>query len=667
MRMKIDLAYDLCIKPRRFLSAIPVAMGITCSTFNAQAQFADTTHTPELFSPVGIFSRQAPDPLRQITVTGFYRFFGTYTQHYADYVLNPVIQDTVLPRSIFIGDDSQLPNLLLNVAGRPGAKASWSFDLYMFQFLQGNIHEAYSKQVPDSLRPPVYAPLTTGRLGSNMLVQLGINLTGSYASPYGTFKLRTGGIHWHTLSEFTMASFRGYNRFILFEDNPWDPVGNNITARYDTYYNTGAINQDMRWGNRAFTGLILDGTALPGGLQFSGLLGKAEINGGFSQTPNYTYGGKLQKLFDRAQFISLNTLNSKTWSDSLALQSVVLHIITTEATAYLGDFKFNTEIGAGQYESPLHSGQWGEAVRAGMTTPVIGKATQLNVQYYRISPYVINNIGSFLNTSVSEYTVNDIPAGSVGSNAVLQPFASAMVRLGQMTNNRQGVQVNADLQLGKWKIGAGLSASGELIPVSNQITYGHPVNQLTRSRFWRWVYPTGVGPYGRYSVIFRDTYETVNLSDDSSGIAVHKKYFNVAEIQTKYATRLLNRELYIFFLGQYASVQRNFSPYIVTTEEAYIRQYVSECEMFYQVLNKVILTGYIGYERTLGNYLTDIDEETRRPRNQYGQGYGLGVDIDMGKNARLYIRNRWFAFEDTSFADDYFRGNETVVEYKLFF
>lgn len=652
---------------RASLLTVCIAAACALTPHLAHGQFADTIATPEPYAPVGLFPRQAPDPLKQITITGFYRFFGTYTQQYEDYVLNPVIGDTALPRSLFIGDDSQLPNLLLNVAGRPSAKASWAFDLYMFQFMQGNIGEAYSKPIADSLRPPVYAPLTTQRLSGNMLVQLGINLTGSYATPYGTFKLRTGGIHWHTLSEFTMASFRGFNRFILFEDNPWDPVGNSITTRYDTYYNTGAINQDMRWGNRAFTGVILDGTALPGGLQFSGLLGKAEINGGFSETPNYAFGGKLQKQFDRGQFISLNTMNSKTWSDSLALESVGFHLVTTEATAYLGKFRINTETGAGQYYSPLHNGQWGEAIRAGVTTPVMGKATQFNVQYYRISPHVINNIGSFLNTSINEYTVNDIPAGSVGSTAVLQPFSSAMVRLGQMTNNRQGIHLNSDFQIGKFKVGAGISASGELTPVSNQITYGHPVNQLTRSRFWRWVYPTGVGPYERYSVIFRDTYETVNLSDDSSGIAVHRKYFNVAEIQTKYATRLLNRELYVFFLGQYASAQRRFSPFIVTNEDAYIRQYVSECEIFYRVLDKVILTGYVGYERTLGNYLTDIDEETRRPRNQYGQGYGIGIDVDMGRNARLYIRNRWFAFEDTSFADDHFRGNETVVEYKIFF
>jgi hypothetical protein len=81
----------------------------------------------------------------------------------------------------------------------------------------------------------------------------------------------------------------------------------------------------------------------------------------------------------------------------------------------------------------------------------------------------------------------------------------------------------------------------------------------------------------------------------------------------------------------------------------------------------VLLNGYYGYERTLGNYLTDIDEVSRRPRNQYGEGVGTGFDIDLGKNARLYVRHRWYYFRDESFSLDRFRGRELTVELKAFF
>ena len=80
-----------------------------------------------------------------------------------------------------------------------------------------------------------------------------------------------------------------------------------------------------------------------------------------------------------------------------------------------------------------------------------------------------------------------------------------------------------------------------------------------------------------------------------------------------------------------------------------------------------MLSGYTGIERTLGNYLTDIDEETFRPMNQYGKSFGGGFDVDLGRNARLYIRQRWFSFQDKSFALDQFKGRELLVELKAFF
>ncbi len=81
----------------------------------------------------------------------------------------------------------------------------------------------------------------------------------------------------------------------------------------------------------------------------------------------------------------------------------------------------------------------------------------------------------------------------------------------------------------------------------------------------------------------------------------------------------------------------------------------------------MMLNVYGGYERTLGNYNTDINEETRRPLNQWGKSLGLGTDIDLGRNARLYVRRRWFSFVDTSFPLDDLKGNEWQVELKAFF
>lgn len=634
---------------------------LVLSGWQVKAQVPDTT-----LQKLGIMPKEEPSPLRKITVSGFYRFFGTLTQHDEPYVLNPVINDTVLSRQLFIGDDSQLPNFQLNIAGRPSDKTSWSFDVFAFQFLNGDLGTTYGQQVPDSLRPSFQDPLSGARLGGNMNLNLGINFTGSHETEVGTFTLRAGGIQWVRLSDLTMAGFRGYNRFTLFERNPWDPIGTAVDSRYNTYFNEGGINQDTRWGNRAFQGVVLDGVSLPGNLSFTAMVGKSEFNGGFAPWPSYTYGGKLHKSTG-AGFVGINTINSNAWADSLALERVGFDLITAEISHNFMGFNLHAEGGTGQYVSPDVNEGWGGLVSATVTTPKHKTIPQVSLHYFYISPKVINNNSIFLNTSIVEYNPTDLPAGTIGSTSVLQPFGSSMLRIGQMTNNRQGIDMNIEHALGDFRFNVGFSSQSELEPIASTITFGHPVNQLTRSRLWRWVFPTEVGPYQRYNVIFRDVYEVVNLADDSSGVVVNKKHFNIFEPQIKYKTKIFNKDLYVYYLGYYSTVQREWSPFLVTNEEAYIRQYATEFEAYLAVSDIIVLSGYFGYERTLGNYLTDINEETRRPRNQTGTGYGAGIDVDLGRNAQLYVRSRWFYFEDESFPLDKFKGQETLVELKIFF
>jgi hypothetical protein len=233
-----------------------------------------------------------------------------------------------------------------------------------------------------------------------------------------------------------------------------------------------------------------------------------------------------------------------------------------------------------------------------------------------------------------------------------------MVSVGRMTNNRQGVNLNAELDLDQLKLSLGIGASSELEGISNQITYGHPINGLTRSRLWRWNFPANVGPYSRYSVTYRDVYETVNLKDSIPTI----KHFNGIEFQAKYHPKYFNQKLYIFTLSKFTSVQD-----AVFTDDAYVRQYSNEFEAYYAMNSKLVFNGYAGFERTIANYDTETDFETKRPRDQFGNGYGLGIDYTIAKNTALFIRHRWFSFEDKSFERDQFKGTETILELKLTF
>ena len=611
---------------------------------------------------IGLFPKNESPQLYTFKLSGDYRFLGTFAQNKLPYQLTEVLGDVPKEKVLFIGDDSQLPQLTLRFSGRPSLKTSWGFDLYTFQFLEGNIKPTYSAKITENNLPTIYDPINGTRMAGNLGMQLGISMYGAFDTQVGSFLVKAGGIHWTSISDLTLASFRGYNRFSLFERNPWDPLGSSVEKRYFDFHNSGNIQQDSRWGEKAFTGLIIEGTNLPENTSLKAMFGKTELNGGFTLMPNYTYGGQLRKNFPSGNFIGINTFNSQTYVDSVGNESFGFNIATLESSFKLYKIGVKLEAGLGRAVSSNDNGDWGEALHLKIATPTIMDRLNIEAHMFRISPDVINNNSVFLNSAILQNTGNNVAAGSVGSSAVLQPFASQMTPLGMMTNNRQGINLNTEIDLDELKLSFAIGASGEIDAISSQITYNHPVNQLTRSRLWRWNFPANVGPYGNQSVIYRDVYETVNLTD-----GVSKNYFSGIEFQAKYHPKFLSSKLYLFSITRVYSAQDSWSAIPVLSDKAYLKQYNNELEAFYALTSKFVINGYLGIERTLAGYKTDIDLTSSKPRNQYGKGYGLGIDYTIAKNTAIFIRHRWFEFEDKSFQKDHFKGTETSLELKISF
>jgi hypothetical protein len=96
--------------------------------------FVDSNNNQRLASTdFGTFPKMEPSRLRSLNVNGFYRFFGTYRNMPAPYAFLPTSN---LPlREVFIGDDTQLPNMLININGKSRSGVSWGLDLFAFQFL----------------------------------------------------------------------------------------------------------------------------------------------------------------------------------------------------------------------------------------------------------------------------------------------------------------------------------------------------------------------------------------------------------------------------------------------------------------------------------------------------------------------------------------------------
>ena len=603
-------------------------------------------------------------PLRSFNINGNYRFYGQhriFTDNYhSGFGDNNEIEE-LGGRSILIGDASQLPELTLNVSGSPTSQTTFGTDIVVWNQNTGD-RDYYHN------------------------VQLGVNLYGSFKTDYANIGVKMGGIHWHSMTSFTMKSFSGYNRFSLFDRNPWDPQFKEIGKRYSEYYAKGAITQDTRFSQQAFQGLILDISELPLGLTANIIYGKtqnagsafANISDTSSNTrtanytvkfydntiPNFVYGGRLIKSLGKHQ-ISFNTINHRSYQDMLATVPIDNHIYTSEFNFNFKKISVAGEIGAGKYMDM----DMGEMISVKTTLNKKLTKIPIEVHYYRLSPNVINPNAEFVNTSVNEVSSASTNAETViGSNGVLQQTGSAVLGIGQMANNRQGLNINTDIKIKDLTITLGNGIAKELENLNNQLTYGHAVNGLTMSRFWRWEFPSNVGAYNKFSVLYRGVFETVTLTDLApNGDVVNDKYFNNVEAQLKYNFKLFKRDWHSFYLGSFASVQPDFSPITVLNEDAYIRVYSHQFENYYSLHPKFIIAQYLGWERIIGNYNTQVDVDSKRPINQSGIGMGLGFDYMMAKNTGLYFRHRWFKYEDTSFVYDKFEGKEATVELKVYF
>jgi len=581
----------------------------------------------------GLYPKIQKNGLSNISISGYYRSMVNFSVMKTQY---PEFGD--VKNRLFVGDDSNLPQLSMTITGRPTKNTSFSTDLYL------------------------WTPLTGSETDYVKGLLLGVNLTGEHSTRYGNFGIRTGGIHWHSLSPFTFMSNTGYNRFSLFERNPWDPITKNPMRRYKDFYENGALTQDVRWGKQAFQGFIFEGSRLPKQFSFSFMHGKSQFNGGMAPGPNTMTAGRIKKDFDQ-HYASINAITSQSYTDSLSRLSLGFNLVTSEFNFKFKEFSILGEFGLGNYYSPSTTNDWGEAIDVKVRMSEKLTYFPIEIRYFQVSPNVINNNGIFWNSSIEEYNSNLSSDQTASDQIVLNPFASSLVSIGQMTNNRRGIILNSDFKIKNHKITFGYSAASEIVGLSDRIAYGHPANNLALSRFWRWGFPPNVGPYGNLNKIYRGVYEVVQITDS----IITPKGFNSIELSYKYETKILGRDFLLFYLGGFHSVQSKASALPKYTEQAYLQSYNHQFEFYYALSPSVIISNYLGYDRIMANTQTTLDVISEKPKDQTGLSYAVGLDIQLSKGVGLYLRQRWMTYEDINFSLDQYSGMESSVELKILF
>lgn len=645
-----------------------------CLAYSPYLQAQLSTSSAEAFAmPSGYLAPQGdsvlrPLPLRKLNINGYYRFFG-----YGRNMTTPYPNLAPYEKSASVGDGYREPMLSLFVSGRPNAKSSFATELFFFTPYAGDTE------------------------GNVFTMNLGINVYGNFRTRLGKFGVRAGGIHWYAMSPMTMGILQVADRYSIFDRTPWEGVGG--TEKYDNYYNTGAINQDLRWNNRAFQGLIIEGSGLPGNTSFAFLYGKAQNNGGLQQAqtdplatiiqpgiagnvptyngfsginralPSSFTGFRLKKDFGN-NFIAYNTIYNQNRLDSIKDVFQTYGVHTLQFQFRPAGLNITGEVGAGNFTIPGQETKWGETGVLKIGIPKKYTFLPFEFQFYQISKNFYNDNGE-----VQTFSNPEIQNSSTGPNQVGQAsVAGALVQVGQFVHNRRGINLNTEKTLGPLKINLGWGISQEIDTLSSELSYVHRVNGLALSRVYNpfpagATAPTVVGPYSRVFTFFRGAYELVKLTDIDPGTLapLSRKHFQALDLQLKFKTNLFNRPLYLFYLGSWMGASSTIKAVPGFGENVYLQAQYHEMDLYYELFPNFVLTGYWGVEYIKGGRDTDWDLTTQQARNQFGRGLALGFDWTVSENAAFYIRQRFMKFEDASFPLDRYQGNETTIELKVFF
>ena len=574
----------------------------------------------------------------EVSFSGYYRFLG--------FVRN---QKNTFPgnrgktAAILVGDYYREPMVLLKCNGITRDKISFGAD-----FMINSVYKGPSEEFNQSLT-----------------LNLGLNLRTSLFTNFGNFTVRSGGVSWYRQSRLTVWGNSSFNRTSIYERRPQTPLTKMPEDRYSRYYNSGLIDQGVRYGSRAFQGIFLDGKKLPLNFSIKGVVGKSNFNRSVLTTnDNFTGCFKVLNDLTDSLKVSYNFLLSSANVDSLTDNKRNYEIHTFELQKKWKKFKIELEAGLGHYSSPDVNLGYGEAILLNVKSDKSAQVP-LNIQLYRVSPQFVNVTGNFLNTSVLEVFPN---VSGVGST-VRTPYKSPIVGLGFPANNRQGISINADAQLGKLKFNGGFGVSAEIDTSYAGLSYFHNVNSETLSRLY--LFAQGWGPYNNLNSVYRRVFEEVSISDTTiSGVSNFKKYFSTVEFQAKYQNKIFDHNFYVFSLSKLNSCQKTFLalPQFNPNSNILLTQFSQECDLSVELTEKTSMIMSYGVEKVLGSKDTELgDTPEQLPRNQTNTLVGFGFDCRIGNNAMMFIRHNMYRYQDPNFIDNDLKGTETMLELKFTF
>ena len=404
--------------------------------------------------------------------------------------------------------------------------------------------------------------------------------------------------------------------------------------RYNRYVDAGRVDQEERWGKRAFAGAIVSMAQLPANQSFKLMFGKNEQNGGFDRRPNAAWGGQYSWMPTTSWKLSVQTMNQRSYQDGLLLQ------------------RFGSQIHTVRWSPPSVWAWELEAGYSGYTSTSLGELGGLLTQANSSGP--LPNIGRFwsglLHRSRSGEQCGRLCKYQRGRGchcehsrrasrkwcAVVSTNSSCWVwsAVEQPHGGRPEPGLPAAKLVHQWRLQfeSRNHHGRQQLVVWSACECPHPQPLLALGFPSRWVLWSNQRHY-------RNTFDRVTLSERLSD----QLYFSQLELQALYRLRIADRLLVFNHLMRTSSVQTG-AALINTGKEALLRQYASENELYVQWNNRFAVVLLASGDITLGGILTGVNP-IGRPFEQFGSAWGAGCDIWAADNVCVYVRHRRFALK----------------------
>ena len=622
------------------------------------------------------------DPISNIRMGGYFRFLGyvrNFQEMYDFDVPNYYSGEYPQPTTIGIGTGYREPMMMLSISGKANKNVSLGTDLMLNSPFNGKFEN------------------------NSIAMYLGTNLYSTINTDFGKFGVHAGGIKWYRQSKLTVWAEEGYLRYSLFERAPYDPLSKEVVERYSKYYDKGSISQDIRFGNVAFQGVTLTGSAIDGPssstFSFQSIIGKTQHNIGEIISygkDDYCAGLRINNDLSKGSNFALNYFTSITATDSVKNNFRQFSIQSLEFNFKLRKLRFTGEGGIGSYESHINEKESGEVFVINVDIPKEYSWIPFKLQYSRIAPEAVNVNSSFKNTSVVEL-VHSAIVEEGADETIMTSFGGPINNLGYLANNREGFSLNTEFKIGDLVVSGGFGFYSEIERINANFSYSHNTNGLMLSRIA--YFNSGYGPYKQFNSYYRGVFENVNISDsvyvndstlslsgylDTNGFPLFDKFYCSSDLHLKYKTKVFGKNLYLFSLTNYNTAQDFFSILPVTNSSAFIRHFNQQFDLCYELNKTTTFVFKYGIERVLGNEFTDIDDTdpylddhiwgvteeyipSYKPRDQFGNLVGFGFDIKLNNGAYLFLRHAVFHYYDKNFSATNIKGSESTLELKINF